>query len=330
MQIAESSFDFEIERIVDEIEERGFDKVSLQFPQGLKRQATDVVDELERRKPSVDFYISGEPCYGACDLDQWLLKRTDVLVHFGHSPIRNSESVIYVETRSHEPIEDVMDQGADLLECDQKVCLVTTAQHSHNFDDAKDLLESRGFDVESRNGDERLDKEGQVLGCNYTSVSSDATQVLYLGGGDFHPVGLAMDHPEKKLVVADPVNDQVREIDGEKFIRQRYAAIAEAQNEGVEKWGVLLSTKIGQKRETLAYQLVDDYSGTYLITMDEVTPDRLLQFDADAYVNTACPRITTDDGPRFDKPVLTPIEFEIAIGEKDWDDLRFDTFHGAW
>jgi len=64
--------------------------------------------------------------------------------------------------------------------------------------------------------------------------------------------------------------------------------------------------------------------------MDEITPDRLLHFDADAYVNTACPRITTDDGPRYDDPVLTRTEFEIAVGERDWDELSFDTFHGAW
>lgn len=43
-----------------------------------------------------------------------------------------------------------------------------------------------------------------------------------------------------------------------------------------------------------------------------------------------CPRITTDDGPRFHKPMLTPGEYEIAIGNKPLEDLSFDTFHGTW
>jgi len=50
--------------------------------------------------------------------------------------------------------------------------------------------------------------------------------------------------------------------------------------------------------------------------MDEVTPDRLTNFGMDAYVNTGCPRITTDDGPQFKKPMLTPQEYRIAIGEE--------------
>ena len=28
---------------------------------------------------------------GACDLDTYLMKRTDVFVHFGHSPMKNTE-----------------------------------------------------------------------------------------------------------------------------------------------------------------------------------------------------------------------------------------------
>lgn len=326
----ETAFDFELDRVVSEIEERDAEEVSLQFPQGLKRHATDVVDRLRERAPDVKFYVSGERCYGACDLDEWLLKRTDVLVHFGHSPIRDSDSVIYVESRSTAPVEGVVREAMEELDPTEKVCLTTTAQHGHAFEEARELLESEGFTVVSQGGDERLDKEGQVLGCNYTTVVSDAPQVLYLGNGDFHPVGLAMDHPDKELVVADPMNDEIRDVDGERFIRQRYGEIARAKDVDPDRWGVILSTKIGQKRENLAYDLVDSYPDTYLITMNEVTPDRLMQFDADAYVNTACPRITTDDGPRHDAPMLTPVEFEIAIGERDWDDLEFDTFHGAW
>lgn len=330
MQIEEVAFDFELDRVVDAIEDEGLEEVALQFPQGLKRRATEVVAELRDRTSGVRFYVSGEPCFGACDLDEFLLKRSDKLVHFGHSPIRDSDRVLYVEAQSDAPVEDVLDEAIPLLDRDEPLCLVTTAQHGHVFDVAERRLREAGFDVRTDDGDERLDKEGQVLGCNYTSVIPEAPQVLYLGGGDFHPVGLAMDHPDKHLVVADPVNDEVREIDGEDFVRQRHAAIAKAQQVDPDRWGVILSTKIGQRRENLAERLVDAYDDTYLITMDLLTPDRLLHFDADAYVNTACPRITTDDGPRFDDPVLTPMEFEVAIGERDWDDLGFDTFHGAW
>jgi len=330
VKLEESAFEFELDRVVREVEDRDCATVGLQFPQGLKRRATDVVDELGSRTEDVTYYVSGEACYGACDLDEWLLDTTDLLVHFGHSPIQDSEEVLYVESRSEAPVEGIVREATDRLDPDADVCLVTTAQHSHAFEDARRVLEDAGFGVVTRHGDNRLDKEGQVLGCNYTTVDADAPQVLYLGGGDFHPVGLAMDHPDKLLVVADPVNDEVREVDGERFIRQRYAEISRARERDPDRWGVILSTKIGQRREEIARYILDNYDDTYLMTMDEVTQDRLLHFDADAYVNTACPRITTDDGPRYDDPVLTRVEFEIAVGERDWDDLEFDTFHGAW
>jgi 2-(3-amino-3-carboxypropyl)histidine synthase len=95
-------------------------------------------------------------------------------------------------------------------------------------------------------------------------------------------------------------------------------------------WGVFYCTKIGQGRWEAAQRIVEENDDAYLITMDEITPDRLLNFGLDAYVNTGCPRITTDDGPQFDKPLLTPGEYEIAVGNEPLESLSFDTFHGTW
>jgi 2-(3-amino-3-carboxypropyl)histidine synthase len=80
----------------------------------------------------------------------------------------------------------------------------------------------------------------------------------------------------------------------------------------------------------VAESIIEDNDNAYMITMDEVTPDRLRNFDMDAFVNTGCPRITTDDGPQFHKPMLTPGEYRIAVGDKPLDSLSFDTFHGTW
>jgi 2-(3-amino-3-carboxypropyl)histidine synthase len=97
-------------------------------------------------------------------------------------------------------------------------------------------LEESGYAVQTRRGDERLTHEGQVLGCNYASADVGADQVLYVGGGKFHPLGLAMEHPEKRVVIADPVNNVVTVADSEKFMRQRYATVHKAMD--AEEWGV--------------------------------------------------------------------------------------------
>jgi 2-(3-amino-3-carboxypropyl)histidine synthase len=322
------TWDYELDRIVDAVDERDAEKVGLQFPEGLKRRAPAVADDLRELLPDdVRVLISGQPCYGACDLDTYVMRRTDVFVHFGHSPMKDSEKIIYVPLFSNVEVEPIMEQSLEELEVGD-VGLVTTAQHMNRFEEMRTWLEERGFDVHTRRGDDRLTNEGQVLGCNYASADIDADQVLYVGGGKFHPLGLAMEHPDKKVVIADPVNNVVTVADTEQFLKQRYASVHKAMD--AEKWGVIFCTKIGQGRWDQANEIVENNENAYLITMDEVTPDRLRNFDMDAFVNTGCPRITTDDGPQFHKPMLTPGEYEIAVGNKPLDELSFDTFHGTW
>ena len=326
-------WDYELDRIADAVAERDAEKVGLQFPEGLKRRGPGVADDLRELLPDrVTVLISGQPSYGACDLDTYLMRRTDVFVHFGHSPMKESDQIIYVPLFSNVDVFPIMERALEEELAappeQEQVGLVTTAQHMNKFDEMREFLEDEGYDVQTRRGDERLTHEGQVLGCNYASADVDADQILYVGGGKFHPRGLAMKHREKHVVIADPVNNLVEEADAEQFIKQRYAAVHSAMD--ADNWGVIFVTKIGQGRWDQAIDIVDNNDDAYLITMDEVTPDRLRNFGMDAYVNTGCPRITTDDGPQFDAPMLTPGEYEIAIGEKPLDELEFDTFHGTW
>jgi 2-(3-amino-3-carboxypropyl)histidine synthase len=326
-------WDYELDRITDAVEERDAETVGLQFPEGLKRRGPAVADDLRALLPDdVTVMLSGQPCYGACDLDTYLMKRTDVFVHFGHSPMKDTDKVIYVPLFSNVDVEPIVQQSVDeeLADPDEdpEVGLVTTAQHMNKFDEMKAFLEERGYEVHTRRGDERLTHEGQVLGCNYASADVDADQILYVGGGKFHPLGLAMEHPDKKVVIGDPVNNVVTVADTEKFMKQRYAAVHKAMD--AEEWGVIFCTKIGQGRWETAQEILADNDDAYLITMDEVTPDRLTNFGLDAYVNTGCPRITTDDGPQFKQPMLTPQEYRIAVGDEPMDALEFDTFHGTW
>ena len=328
----ERTWDYELDRIVEAVEERGAEKVGLQFPEGLKRRAGRVADDLRELLPGgTTVMISGQPCYGACDLDTYMMRRTDVFVHFGHSPMKESEKIIYVPLFSNVEVTPIMAEALEELPDpadDDAVGLVTTAQHMNQFDGMRSWLEERGYAVETRRGDERLTHEGQVLGCNYASADVDADHILYVGGGKFHPLGLAMEHPEKKVIIADPVNNVVTIADTDKFMKQRYGAVHRAMD--AEEWGVVFCTKIGQGRWDVAEEIVENNDSAYMLTMDEVTPDRLTNFGFDAYVNTGCPRITTDDGPQFKQPMLTPGEYEIAIGEKPLDSLSFDTFHGTW
>jgi 2-(3-amino-3-carboxypropyl)histidine synthase len=84
--------------------------------------------------------------------------------------------------------------------------------------------------------------------------------------------------------------------------------------------------KPGQKRLEEAFQLKEklekEGKTTYLFALKEVTPEALMEFPSiEAYVNTACPRISLDDAARFRKPMLTPNEALTVVGRLSWEEL---------
>ena len=85
----QEEYDFELDKVLKEIEKIKAKIVLLQFPDGLKPYATTVVDYLrEKTKNKVEFLIWIETCYGACDipvLPQKIEKQVDLTIQFGHS-----------------------------------------------------------------------------------------------------------------------------------------------------------------------------------------------------------------------------------------------------
>jgi len=95
-----------------------------------------------------------------------------------------------------------------------------------------------------------------------------------------------------------------------------------------QSFGIIVSTKIGQRRKDLAFELrckAEEHGlDAHVLFADMITPEALASFRVDAFVNTACPRIAIDNTAAFPVPVLTPVEFEVVIGVRKWEDLTFD------
>jgi 2-(3-amino-3-carboxypropyl)histidine synthase len=174
----------------------------------------------------------------------------------------------------------------------------------------------------------RLGNTGQVIGCDFSNAHAVAKNVdafLCICGGRFHALGVAL-ATAKPTVVADPYEGTAYSVDREadRLIKQRWASIQEATNG--TRFGVLVGLKSGQKRLERALQirrkLQQARKKPTLLAIREVTPESLLQYPSiDAYVNTACPRISLDDSTRFKKPVLTAKEVLVVTGELTWEQL---------
>jgi 2-(3-amino-3-carboxypropyl)histidine synthase len=322
-------FDYEEERIKQEIINLGAKRVLIQLPEGLKPEAPRIAKVVE--KAGALALISADPCYGACDIAVNEAERlgVDLVVHFGHSKLVKHEQVptIYVEARASVNVDVTVEKALELLSKYSKIGLATSVQHLQMLNGARELLVRAGKTVII--GDAlRMGYAGQVIGCDYSNVKSIANEVeayLFVGGGMFHALGIALS-TSKPTVIADPYDNRAYSIDEEaqKLLKAHWACIEQAQH--AKTFGVLVGLKPGQKRldEALKIkELVEKHGKTaYLLAIREVTPEALLEFPTiDAYVNTACPRISLDAPGKFSKPVLTINEFMVASGESSWESM---------
>lgn len=324
-----TNYQFNIHQILDKIREKDARIVGLQFPEGLKVHATDLASEIEDKTGAM-VLISGDPCYGACDLSDNVMEgMVDLLVHFGHTPLPIDYKVPTLFVEAHYQLDSmgILEDALEFLEGKEKIGLVTTTQHLHLLEDAAHFLEENGKEVLMKDGSGTL--KGQVLGCNFSSVQDlPVDAYLYLGSGNFHPLGIKLS-TQKPVVIADPYLNQVRDIDEftDRILRIRFARITRAKE--AKKFGILISSKEGQCRWELAKDLKKMiYNGgkeAYLIFLNEINPPSLLPYmDLDAFIVTACPRIAIDDSKMYKKPLLTPQELEIVLGTRDWEDYQMD------
>jgi len=324
-----NKYDFEEEKIKQTISKFNAKRVLLQMPQGLKPYAINLVKSIEDYGSSA--IISIDPCYGACDIavNEAEDLNADLIVHFGHSKMVTQTKIpaLYVETHSKIQVENSIIQAKNLLTEYNRIGLTTSIQHIDELDNAKSLLTKLGKTVVIGNAGQ-LSYPGQVLGCNYSNAKSIADKVdafLFIGGGLFHALGIALT-TFKPTIIIDPYDNRAYLITAEakKILNQRFTSIQTAKN--AKTLGILIGLKPGQKHleQALEVKTLAKKCGksAFLLAGREINPDLLMDFpNIDAYINTACPRISLDTPRKFQKPILTVNEFMVVCGEYSWENL---------
>jgi 2-(3-amino-3-carboxypropyl)histidine synthase len=322
-------FDFEEERIKQEITKLDAKTVLLQMPEGLKPEAPKIAKIVETCGAIA--IISADPCYGACDIavGEADCLGADLIVHFGHAKMVKHGPVptIYVEARATVTLDKAIEQSLPLLRNYTSIGLATSVQHLQTLNVAREILTRAGKTVVV--GDTgQMAYPGQVSGCNYSNAKSIANEVeafLFVGGGMFHALGIAL-NTSKPTFIADPYDNRAYPInvEAQKILKQRFAIIQEAKN--CKKFGIFIGLKPGQKHLNNALyvkELAEKNGKTaYLFAAREINPETLMAFPSiDSYVNTACPRVSLETTGKFQKPVLTVNEFKVVCGESSWENL---------
>lgn len=162
----------------------------------------------------------------------------------------------------------------------------------------------------------------QILGCTAPRISNDST-IIYLGDGRFHLEAAMIANPHAKAFKYDPYDKKFTEefYDHEAMRRNRKIAIEKAKR--AKRFGLILGT-LGRQGSTKVLQYLQKRLKMHgrdstLILLSEIFPSKLELFkDIDAFVQIACPRLSIDWGVSFPKPLLTPFELSVVLGDTQW------------
>jgi len=288
--------------------------------------------EFIREATPTEVIISGDSCYGACDIAsrQALDLNADLLIHYGHACFVQSPSVpvLYVEARIPIDVSMMVEAVLPSVAGWGKVGLTSTVQHTPQLAEVAEALGKKGVKALIGEGAGKTPEAGQILGCSYsaaTMLPENVDGYIFIGGGRFHPLGITLT-TGKPVVIANPYNGEVsmlEESDLMDLAKKRMAAINAAK--AAKKIGIIVTSKPGQRAladaMVLAEKLGDREKIAFLIYLDETRADKLNNFtEPEAFIDTACPRIAIDGIPGVERPILTTQEARILLNERTWEE----------
>ena len=300
-------------KVFEVIEGRKPKVILVNAPGGLLRQTKELMERVKERY-GVTSILSGDSCFGVCDTvdDDVERLQADLALHIGHNAAVTEvgDYTYLVDAVDDVAFDGVVEAATKVLAPYRRVGLATFSQHLHQLRPVGDLMEAKGFQVliGKRN---TLMLEGQVFGCDFSTAYPIRDQVdafVLLGESEFHALGLAL-ATGKPTFMLDPYTNEVADMQAAAEERRRRAVLAVYKALDARVFGVVTGLKEGQRMlgrsRWISERLAANGRKVVQLAMRDVTPERLAPHrEIEAFVQTACPRISID-GFTFDRPVLS-------------------------
>jgi len=298
-------------KIFDVIEARKPTSVALNGPDGLLPKVQDLTLRIGK-KYGIPAYLLADTTWGTCDLNSNGAKvlNAEILFNIGHTSSMETfeENVIMIDAFDDISFDNVTEKCIKLLQ-GKTISLITDSQHLNQMEPIKNTLERNGVIVKIGKGKGQLN-DGQVFGCEFypaTETIDDVDANVFLGQSNFHAAGVAM-ATNKPTYILDPYFNEIREITDFARKLQKKATLEIYKAADATTFGIIVGLKEGQLSKLTALkfkkELEDLGKNVHLIALTDITNERLRNLkDIDAFVQVACPRISTDN--KFDKPVLS-------------------------
>lgn len=318
-----------------------------------------VADILRKFSTARTVSILGDVTYGACCIDDLGAKAlgADLLVHYGHSclvPLTTTAiPCLYVFVEIRIDVEH-------LVECFCKTCEVGTRVHVMGTVQFRTAVAAAAKALNERDRPATIPQAkplspGEVLGCTApaglgnaedskvksdTTASAEVSQtdhvMLFIADGRFHLEAAMIANPTLRALRYDPysklLTDEKYETEKMKSIRQN--AIHRATDPSIKTFGIILGTLGRQGNPAILGHvrslLKKHNKRCFVLLLSEIFPKKLDMFtNVDAWVQIACPRLSVDWGHFFTKPVLSPYELNVALGEEEFREVYPMDFYKA-
>ena len=299
------------ERIFKEIETKNPASVSLNGPDGILPQVQETAMNITKRF-GIPAYVLADTTWGTCDLNSNGSKVLGAEIQFNIGHTINTESfeknLILINAYDDVEFDSVAKKCVDTLK-GKKISLVTDSQHLHQMDKVNEILTNGGVQVKIGKGKGQLN-DGQVFGCEFypaTELKDEVDAYVFLGQSNFHAAGIALS-TNMPTYVLDPYFNEIREVTefAQKLKKKATLAIYKAAD--AQSFGIIIGLKEGQLSKVFALkfkkELEKEGKTVQLFALTDITNERLKNLKGiDAFIQVACPRISTDN--QFDKPVLS-------------------------
>ena len=299
------------ERIFKEIQSKQPASVSLNGPDGILPQIQQTAIAITK-KFGIPAYVLADTTWGTCDLNSNAGKILGTGIQFNIGHTINTESieknVLLIDAFDDVEFDSVAKKCAEILS-GKTIALVTDSQHLHQMEKVKEILTNNGVKVKIGKGGGQLN-DGQVFGCEFypaTKLKEEVDAYVFLGQSNFHASGIALS-TNMPTYVLDPYFNEVREVTefAQKLKKKATLAIYKAAE--AQTFGIIVGLKEGQLSKLFALkfkkELEKEGKTVQLFALTDITGERLNNLKGiDAFIQVACPRISTDN--QFDKPVLS-------------------------
>lgn len=270
--------------------------------------------------------IMGDVTYGACCVDDYTAKAfgVDLLIHYGHScliPVDQTSGIklLYIFVDIKIDMLHFIETIQHNFNVTSRLGFVSTIQFLSTLHLAAAELRKLGYTISVPQS--KPLSPGEILGCTAPKLNcSDA--VIFLGDGRFHLEAAMIANPKLKAYRYDPYEKKFTEEFYDHIIMRKNRKNAIEKAKSGMTFGLILGTLGRQGSPKVLENLqskIKHPKKSVVILLSEITPEKLRLFKGiDVFVQVACPRLSIDWGTAFDKPLLTPYELAVCLGEAQW------------